>query len=307
MVQLAESAPLPTISIVTPSFEQVRFLGDTLESVRSQGYPRVEHVVIDGGSTDGSVDVLRRHESQLAAWVSEPDSGMYEAINKGFSRTTGEVMGWLNSDDLYLPGCLRVVGSIFADMPHVEWLTTQTQLVWDEHGSAVGAQFLPGMSSAAFLRGSYLTGGSWHAVGVIQQESTFWRRSLWERAGGSVDASLQLAGDFELWTRFARHAELYTVAVPLGGFRRHPSQKTATHVVSYFDEAHRSLLRHGGRPPGRLDTARRRALDRLVGEGALPRSATRLNRLIAGRSSVYGARAAVRVDGRWTGSYAQFV
>src|SRR3954464_13703841 len=101
----AADAPraLPRISIVTPSFNQARFLPETIRSVLGQNYPDLEYVVIDGGSTDGSAEVIRRHEDRLAQWVSEKDAGQYDAINKGFARTSGEIMGWLNSDDLYTP------------------------------------------------------------------------------------------------------------------------------------------------------------------------------------------------------------
>src|SRR5215212_7784658 len=119
----ADGAP-PRISIVTPSFNQGRFLRETMQSVLGQGYPNLEYVVIDGGSTDESVDIIRGHEQQLAAWVSEKDAGQYDAINKGFARTSGEVMAWLNSDDKYTPWALPVVGEIFAQLPEVKWLTT---------------------------------------------------------------------------------------------------------------------------------------------------------------------------------------
>ena len=273
---------LPSMSIVTPSFNQAQFLGQALASVHSQEYPELEHVVVDGGSEDGSVEVIEGWADRLSWWVSEPDGGQYDAINRGFARTEGEVMAWLNSDDLYVPGALRIVGEVFAALPQVEWLTTQYQIVWDEEGAARSCQALPGMSSAAFLRGEYLTGGPWHATGVVQQESTFWRRSLWERVGGRTDSAMSYAADFDLWARFAQTAELYTLAAPIGGFRRHDAQKTAQGVSAYFQEAQRSLTAYGHPRTRRRDRFRRRLWNRVTG-GIQPAPASPLSDLVLGR------------------------
>ena len=245
-------AALPRISVVTPSFNQGRFLGETIRSVLDQGYPHLEYVVIDGGSTDDSVDVIRSHEAQLASWVSEKDAGQYDAINKGFARTTGEVMAWLNSDDKYTPWALQVVGEIFAQLPQVQWLTTLLPLHWDARGLPIRCRPVRGYSREAFFRGENLPREGASGGYFIQQESTFWRRSLWEKAGGSIDASLQLAGDFELWARFFNYADLCGVELPLGGFRIHGDQKTAHRMKTYVDEALLALRRHGGRPRGGL-------------------------------------------------------
>jgi hypothetical protein len=185
---------------------------------------------------------------------------MYDAINKGFAHTTGEVMAWLNSDDRYLPWAFSVVSEIFARLPEVEWLTTCFPLTWDVRGRAIACGYRPGFSREAFLRGENLPGGPWYATSYIQQESTFWRRSLWERAGGRVDTTYRLAADFDLWARFARHADLYAVGTPLGGFRSHGDQKTARELTAYFEEACRSLASHGGRPYGPLESWAQRAI-----------------------------------------------
>jgi cellulose synthase/poly-beta-1,6-N-acetylglucosamine synthase-like glycosyltransferase len=277
------------MSIVTPSYNQVAFLPAALESVHCQDYPGLEHVVIDGGSSDGSVQVIEDYRDQLHYWVSEPDGGQYDAINRGFSRTTGEVMAWLNSDDMYLPGSLTLVGEIFARFPDVEWLTTQYQLTWDERGSARLALHLRGMSSAAALQGQYLPHGPWHAVGVIQQESTFWRRSAWERAGGRVDPDLHYAGDFDLWMRMAKATQLHTVAAPIAGFRRQAAQKTAGGYQSYLTEAMACLRSHGQPPIGRSARLRRGLLRRLTSTGREPSLASPLSRLVLGRRAHYEA------------------
>jgi glycosyltransferase involved in cell wall biosynthesis len=255
---------LPRISIVTPSFNQGSFLGETIESVLSQGYPDLEFVVVDGGSTDDSAAIIRRHEKHLAWWVSEKDAGQYDAINKGFARTSGEVMAWLNSDDKYTPWALAVVGEIFAQLPEVQWLTTLLPLHWDARGLPVRCKPVHGYTKDGFFRGQHLQRpGEWDKA-FIQQESTFWRRSLWEKAGGKVDAASPLAGDFELWARFYQHADLYGVPLPLGGFRMHGDQKTAHRMQAYLKEAEEILVRFGGRvepaaTPSRGSTWWRRA------------------------------------------------
>lgn len=266
----SESHPLPKISVVTPSYNQAEFLEEAILSVLNQDYPNIEYIVVDGGSTDGSVDIIRKYQNRLAWWVSEPDKGMYDALNKGFSRTTGEIMAWLNSDDKYTPWAFHVVGDILSALPEIEWVTTLYPLAWDEYGRAVRCYCRDGYSRQGFFRGENLPGAGWYAREYIQQESTFWRRALWERAGGCVDPSLRLAGDFELWARFWRHGELYCVATPLGGYRMHKNQKTASMMGEYRREANDALRKYGGRPYGRLETILRRRFDHLLPHSVRP-------------------------------------
>jgi glycosyltransferase involved in cell wall biosynthesis len=205
-------ASWPKISLVTPVFNSARYLEATFRSVLSQGYPNLEYIVVDGGSTDGSVEIIRRYASQLKSWVSEPDRGMYDAINKGFARSSGELMGWISATDMLHAGSLFVVGSVFRTFPQVEWITGRPTGFSDD-GMAAEILKLRRWSRWAFLAG---------ANRYIQQESTFWRRSLWERAGRRVDDSRRNASDFELWVRFFRYAKLHSVDALIGGFRSHP-------------------------------------------------------------------------------------
>jgi glycosyltransferase involved in cell wall biosynthesis len=208
---LSAASQLPRISLVTPVFNSAKYIEQTIQSVLSQNYPNLEYFIIDGGSTDGTIDIIRKYEAQLSGWLSEPDNGMYDALNKGFARTAGEIMGWISATDQYHVGGLAVVGSVFRDLPQVEWITGRAT-GFNEAGMTTVVLDIPHWSRFRFLAG---------ANRYIQQESTFWRRSLWERAGSRVDDSQRYAADFELWVRFFRHAQLYPVDALIGGFRAH--------------------------------------------------------------------------------------
>lgn len=262
------------ISIVTPSYNQGSFLEATVRSVLGQGIPELEYAVLDGGSTDGSREILKQYGDRLAFWCSEPDGGQYHAVNSGFARSTGEILGWLNSDDMYLPGALSVVGEIFERYPEVEWLTTLYPLRWDATGRVVRCSARSGFSRASFLAGENLPTGRWYSPGWLQQESTFWRRSLWERAGAQLDTRWKIAADFELWQRFHQYAELYAVDAPLGGFRQHGDQKTSRQRQEYQREAAEILAVGGGRTPGYWRSSLRSAAARLCPETLRPFAAS---------------------------------
>jgi glycosyltransferase involved in cell wall biosynthesis len=240
--------PYPRIAVVTPSFNQAAFLEDAIRSVLDQGYPNLDYVIIDGGSTDGSVDIIRRYADRLGYWVSEPDGGQYAAINKGFARASGDIMAWLNADDKYLPWAFETVAQVFSADPDIDWVTTAFPIMWDSRGLPVNCA-ARSFTSHGVLHGRYLPCAPWDGVGCIQQESTFWTRRLWDRTGGRVAAELKYAGDFELWTRFALESELVNIPIPLAGFRLHDRQKTHDGLPAYFQEAEAVLRRLGTRPP----------------------------------------------------------
>jgi glycosyltransferase involved in cell wall biosynthesis len=213
----------PRISLVTGVRNGARYLEDTIRSVLNQNYPNLEYIIIDGGSTDGTLDIIRKYEPHLSYWVSEPDKGVYEALNKGFARSTGEIMGWLNASDMLQLNGLHVVGGVFAALPEVEWITGRPTK-FNASGMTVSILPLPHWSRLRFLAG---------ADKYIQQESTYWRRSLWDKAGGALRTEYRAEGDYELWVRFFRHAKLYTVDALIGGYRAHEDALSASDLDRY--------------------------------------------------------------------------
>jgi glycosyltransferase involved in cell wall biosynthesis len=205
----------PRITVVTPSYQQGRYLEATIRSVLEQDYPDLEYLVVDGGSTDESREVIERHADRLAWWVSEPDRGQADAINKGLARATGEVLGWLNSDDLLLPGALRRIGAAFRDDPRTQAVCGWRELI-DEGGRPVASLAFPQPTPAVLRRRP-----------ILPQETVYWRRALWERLG-PLDASLQFSMDSDYWLRMLE-AGVVPRLIPafLGVFRWQPEQKSA--------------------------------------------------------------------------------
>jgi glycosyltransferase involved in cell wall biosynthesis len=213
----------PRITIVTAVRNCARYIDEAICSVLDQGYPNLEYIIVDGLSTDGTVDIIRKYEKHLAWWVTQSDKNVYQALNTGFSGSSGQILGWLNGSDKLHPKSVYVVGSVFGGLPSVEWITGRpTQ--FSEDGMAIGVFAVPRWS-----RQRYLAGANRH----IQQESTFWRRSLWERAGASLSESYKDVGDVDLWVRFFRHARLYPIDALIGGWRQHPDSISNSDLESY--------------------------------------------------------------------------
>jgi glycosyltransferase involved in cell wall biosynthesis len=287
-----------SVSIVTPSLDQREYIEQTMRSVLDGSARPDEYVVVDGGSTDGTADVIAAHAGDLTWWVSEPDEGQYAAIEKGLARTTGEVMGWLNAGDLYMYWTLPVVRELFETFPHVEWLTTQRPMIADERGRVVACEYVGGFSADSFRSRVNLPGGTWFARAGIQQESTFWRRSLWERAGARLATHYQHAGDFELWLRFFDHAQLVTVDTPLAAHRVHKGQKTET-LDRYVAEAGDALEEAGHRRPRRLTSAGRRAAYDMLGRRPLRRLPEPLAHALSSTQLLHRTQTIVWRDGSW--------
>ncbi len=217
--------PWPRISIVSPSFNQGAFIEETILSVVNQGYPDVEHLVIDGGLSDGTAAVLARHSHHLTACVSEPDAGQSHAINKGMALASGEILTWLNSDDALAPGALAAVALAFQD-PSVDLVAGVCELFKD--GELIHRHLTACRDGPLPLDELLDLEGHWHPGQFFYQPEVFYRRQLWERAGGFVDGSLRYSMDYDLWVRFAQcGARLHAIGRPLVRFRVHDAQKTA--------------------------------------------------------------------------------
>ena len=206
---------LPKISVVVPSFNQAKYLELTLRSILDSGYPDLELVVIDGGSTDGSVDIIRKYERAMKFWCSEADGGQTQGLIKGFSHATGEIQCFLNSDDLFEAGTLGEVGEYFREHPDVD--AVYGNALWiDCHGRAIRPQ-----KEIPFNRFIFL-----YTYNYIPGMSMFWRRRIYDRAGG-LNAAFQLAFDADLWMRFSDHqGRIAHVARQWSRMRWYPEQKT---------------------------------------------------------------------------------
>ena len=219
------------ISLVTPIFNGKTYLNQLLLSIRGQQFSNLEYIICDGGSTDGSWELIEANRDLFSYAVRSADHGMYDALMKGFAFATGDVFGWINSDDILLPWCLSSVAAYFEKVPTCEWLTGIPSLL-NETGQMVWvAQVAPRYRRSWIRRGWYSGVG----LGPIQQESTFFRRSLFDRVGG-LNRSLKLAGDFDLWRRFADHADLHQIGTVLAGFRLHGKNLTSN-IEDYYKEA----------------------------------------------------------------------
>jgi len=211
----------PKISIVTPSFNQGRFLEKTILSVLNQNYPNLEYMIMDGGSTDQSLQVIRKYERYLAHWVSEKDGGQAWAIRNGFQRCTGEIFAYLNSDDVYLPGTLMRVALTYRARPRADVVYGNKYLT-DESDRIIGERrltpYIPCISKFAFLYGGF----------GIYQPASFWRRSIYEKVGG-IDSAFIHCMDNDLFTKFAMHnGEFAFVREYFAASRIHRDSKTST-------------------------------------------------------------------------------
>jgi glycosyltransferase involved in cell wall biosynthesis len=237
------------VSVVTPNFNGGALLERALKSVTSQDYGNVEHIVMDGGSTDESLEIIGRYRQSLTRVVSEKDNGQYDAIGKGFAMATGDILCWLNSDDIYFPWTMRVVARLFADFPQINWIMgVRSEL----RNGAVQA-----ISNVTPFPRDVIRAGAFHprGLGCIMQEACFWRRSLYENAGG-ISVTWPVAGDFELWIRFAEHADLVVTTALLGGFNY--TDRNRSLLSESWQEGEVSAIRN------RIPASLRQMGDRLV-------------------------------------------
>lgn len=237
---------LPLVSIVTPSFNQARYIEATIQSVLAQDYPRIEYLIVDGGSTDGTVEIIKKYalesgsvlpENQkhgIAWWVSEPDMGQTDAINKGFGRAQGQILAWLNSDDTYEPGAVSATVKYLMDHPNVGMAYSDCNFI-DEEGRVIG-KFGSAQTDYRLLRRGYVH---------IPQQTMFFRAELWKQVG-PLDPSFYFAMDYDLWTRLAARTELKYVPQTWANFRLHTTGKTIAADDRCWPEMIRVHYRDGG-------------------------------------------------------------
>lgn len=218
------------ISVITVSYNAVKHLPDTINSIRTQDYSNIEWVVIDGGSLDGTLELLKENEDIISCLVSEPDNGMYDALAKGFEQANGDVICWLNAGDIFLAGAISVVSEVFEQNPMINWITGMQ--FWHLPGSRIINCFMPIMFSSDLVEcGSY-----GKKLPFIQQESTFFRRPLLSSVNIEKFRSFKLAGDLFLWTCFAKENQLKVIGAGLGSFCIHDGQLSEDQK-SYWLEA----------------------------------------------------------------------
>lgn len=225
----------PLVSIVTPSYNQTRFLEETILSVLNQDYPNLEYIIMDGGSTDDSVDIIRRYQDRLAYWVSEPDNGQVDAINRGFARASGDILAWLNSDDTYEPGAIRAVAETFAADPGV-------RLVYGEgwYINTAGARIRP----CGFVRSTFANTYIYNKDPILQQ-AAFWRRDLWDEVG-PLDESLYWVFDWDWFIRAHRTTSFCYLPRFLANYRVHPLAKTRSKDIKRRKEQSHITKKYGG-------------------------------------------------------------
>jgi len=228
------SAHLPLVTIVTPSYNQVSYLEGTIRSVLEQDYPNIEYMVIDGGSTDGSLEIIQRYAQRLAYWVSEPDCGQTDAINKGFNRAKGEVLAWLNSDDVYRPGAVAEAVRYLHDHPQAGMVYGNADYV-DDAGQVIG-WFPAAQTDYKRLRRGYVH---------IPQQAMFFRSRLW-RMVGPLDPTFYFAMDYDLWVRIAAVTPIHYHPYTWAAFRLHGDAKSLKAAERCWPEMIRVHQRLGG-------------------------------------------------------------
>lgn len=211
---MAQLSSLPKVSIITPSFNQGHFIEASIQSVLAQDYPNIEYILVDGGSKDESVEIIQKYQDRVAWWVSETDKGHADALNKGFSHASGEILAWLNSDDIYFPGAVSEAVAFLREHPQTGMVYADADLI-DESGQTIGKFASKQVDYRRLLRGSV----------HIPQATTFFRADLWRQVG-PLSLTLFFSFDYDLWVRLAKVSQLSYVPRRWANFRMHELGKS---------------------------------------------------------------------------------
>jgi len=228
----------PRFSVITPTYNQGQYIEKTIDSVLSQNYPNLEYIIIDGGSTDNTIDIIKKYERHLSYWVSEPDRGQSHAINKGMQKATGEYLTWLNSDDWYLGGALETMHQMFTDNPEADIVVGAGRIV-DMSGKEVH-YIKPTQEMNLDSLYGWLSGGNF-----LQPSSAF-RARAWQSMGG-IDENIHIALDLDLWLRMAKAGlQFATTDQQLSEALSHPDAKTTAFEDLMMLDCALVIIRHGG-------------------------------------------------------------
>lgn len=230
------------ISIILPCYNMENYIESTLLSIVNQKYDDLELIVVDGGSTDNTLSILDKYAENITVLISEPDNGQYHAVSKGMDIATGEILAWINADDVYFPWTFEHVSLFFRNYPEESWISGCSSLM-EKSG------LMKNLNQNIIAKPKKLIENGWfrdNMYGFLQQEGMFWRKELWDKSGG-LDESLKLATDFKLWIQFIEHAELVSFGIPLAAFRNRDDSRSVLQKTKY-DEEVKSICRDLKKP-----------------------------------------------------------
>jgi glycosyltransferase involved in cell wall biosynthesis len=264
----------PKISIITPSFNQATYLERTIKSVLDQNYPNLEYIIIDGGSTDSSIDIIKKYESKITCWVSEPDHGQASAINKGLRIASGDWVAWQNSDDIYYPKAFWKIAKTATRHPDADLIIGDMMIIDDHDRHLRDVRYVAPSHVGLLAEGM-----------VMVNQAAFWRRRV-HREIGWLDESLQCSFDYEWFLRLTEKFQGVHVNRVLGGFRLHGASKTHN-WVRLFGEENRKILHQRELPSWKVRIYQLRRLALMLGQGKIGYALRGIIRRIKGRGGLY--------------------
>jgi glycosyltransferase involved in cell wall biosynthesis len=221
----------PKISIIIPCYNMVEYIEETILSIVQQDYKNCEIIIVDGLSNDGTLQIIEKYKDYFDLIISEKDKGQYYAINKGMNHATGDILAWINADDVYFPWTLRHAGEFFKSHPDIDWISGATTIM-NENGLINGINRNIIAKPTSFIKNGWFRRDLY---GFLQQEGMFWRKELWIKSGG-LNEKYKLAADFELWIKFGKYAELVSFGLPLAAFRSRIDSRSKIQKSVYSNE-----------------------------------------------------------------------